>query len=88
MIENKPIYYSEKSHNYYFNSTNAFGGYYAQTVYGCEKLKGGEIKIDKNGRQYIMGIVERVKSKNDRYYYRCIGYVKPKEAAYETESEV
>ena len=63
MIEIKPIYYSDKSHKYYFNNTNAFGSYWATTVYNGEALKGGEIKVDKNGRKYIMGRVEKMFSK-------------------------
>ena len=64
MIEIKPIYYSDKSHKYYFNNTNAFGSYWATTVYNGEALKGGEIKVDKNGRKYIMGRVEKMFSKD------------------------
>ena len=78
----KPIYYSEKTHRYYFNSVNAFGKYYAVTVYNCEALKGGEIRIDKNGRQYILGLVEQVLSKNGRMYYRCTGAYIPGEKDY------
>ena len=77
MIEIKPIYYSDKSHKYYFNNTNAFGSYWATTVYNGEALKGGEIKVDKNGRKYIMGRVEKMFSKDGRTYYKCVGFYIP-----------
>ena len=77
MKEIKPIYYSEKSKKYYFNSTSVFGHYFAETVWNGANLKGGEIKTDKNGRQYILGVVEKVKSRNGRYYYTCVGPYTP-----------
>ena len=77
MIEIKPIYYSDKSHKYYFNNTNAFGSYWATTVYNGEALKGGEIKVDKNGRKYILGRVEKMFSKDGRTYYKCVGFYTP-----------
>lgn len=80
MKEMKPIYYSEKSKKYYFNNITAFGQYFAEKVYGGENLKGGEIKIDKNGRQYILGYVERVRSQDGRSYWKCTGFVPPKES--------
>lgn len=85
--EKKPIYYSDKSQKYYFNTTTAFGKYYAQTVYGGEKLKGGKIRIDKNGRQFIMGLVSKTKSKNGFYYYQCVGFVEAAEEVKENETE-
>lgn len=78
MKEIKPIYYSRKMNKYYFNNTTAFGAYYAETVYNGDALKGGEIKTDKNGKQYILGFVEKVRSQNGRDYYKCTGfYIKP-----------
>lgn len=79
MTEIKPIYYSNKTNRYYFNSTNAFGEYKAITVYNGESLKGGEIKVDKNGRKYILAYVENVLSKNGRMYWRCMGFYTPEE---------
>ena len=77
MIEIKPIYYSDKSHKYYFNSTNVFGSYSAVTVYNGEALRGGDIKVDKNGRKYILGRVEKKLSKDGRIYYKCLGFYTP-----------
>ena len=79
MTEIKPIYYSNKTHRYYINSVNALGEYQAITVYNCEALKGGEIKVDKNGRKYILGLVENTLSKNGRMYYRCTGAYVPED---------
>lgn len=81
MKEMKPIYYSEKGKKYYFNNITAFGNYFAEKVYGGENLKGGEVKTDKNGRQYIMGYVERAYNKNTGFsYWKCTGFVPPKES--------
>lgn len=71
----KPIYFSKKLQKYYFNDTSVFGDYHMAVVYDGIKLKGGEIKTDKNGRQYILGYVEQVLSKNGYTYWRCTGYV-------------
>lgn len=88
MTEIKPIYYSEKTHRYYFNSINAFGDYQSVTVYNCEALKGGEIKVDKNSRKYILGLVENTLSKNGRMYYRCTGAYIPEEKEEENNTPV
>ena len=79
MTEIKPIYYSDKAHKYYFNNINAFGSYWATAVYNGEALKGGEIKVDKNGRKYIMGRIEKEFSKDGRVYYKCLGFYIPPE---------
>lgn len=72
----KPIYYSTKMNKYYFNNCSVLGDYVAQTVYGGENLKGGEIKLDKNGKKFILGLLEIRKSKKtDNTYYYCIGFV-------------
>lgn len=86
MAQIKPIYYSQKMNKYYFNGTSVFGDYKAITVYGGDNLKGGEIRIDKNGRKYIMGYVEIVKGKKGTYY-KCTGFVPATEKA-ETAEEV
>lgn len=78
--EVKPIYFSTKKNQYYFNSTSVLGDYRMVRVYKGENLKGGEIKIDKNGRKYILGYVEQVLSKNGHTYYQCVGYVEPKDS--------
>lgn len=78
--EVKPIYFSKAKNYYYFNSTSLFGDYRMVKVYDGNKLKGGEIKVDKNGRKYILGYVEEVLSKNGHVYYKCTGYVAPKES--------
>lgn len=74
MVEIKPIYYSRKMNKYYFNNITAFGSYYAETVYNGDALKGGEIYTDKNGKQYILGKIVKVKSKDGHDYYKCVGY--------------
>lgn len=75
----KAIYYSKKMRKYYFNNVTAFGQYFAETVYGGENLVGGEIKTDKNGKQYILGnVVECISQNTGRKYYKCTGYVEPK----------
>lgn len=84
--EVKAIYYSKKMSKYYFNSISVFGDYQAITVYGGDELKGGEIKTDKNGRQYILGYVEKVKGKNG-YYWKCTGFV-PEKTKAETAEEI
>ena len=84
--EVKAIYFSKKMNKYYFNSISVFGDYRAVTVYNGDALKGGEIKIDKNGRQYIVGYVEQRKGKNGLYWY-CTGFV-PKTEKAETAEEV
>lgn len=75
----KAIYYSRKMKKYYFNNVTAFGQYFAETVYGGENLIGGEIKTDKNDKQYIVGYVsECVSPVTGRKYFKCTGYVEPK----------
>lgn len=66
----KPIYYSDKSHKYYFNELDAFGGYSAITVYGCDKLRFGDVNIleDKNGKKYFLGDVITVNGANGVYH--------------------
>lgn len=78
MTEVKAIYYSSKMKKYYFCETSVFGDFYAQKVYDGIKLKGGEIKTDKNGKKYILGYVEKVQGKNG-FYYKCTGFVPAKE---------
>lgn len=78
MTEIKAIYYSRKMNKYYFCNSTAFGKFYAETVYNGDALKGGEIKTDKNGKQYILGYVKKVRSQNNRDYYKCEGFVPPK----------
>ena len=75
----KAIYYSKKMKKYYFNNVTAFGQYFAETVYGGENLVGGQIKTDKNGKQYIVGnVIECISSNTGRKYYKCTGFVEPK----------
>lgn len=69
-----PVYYSTKMKKYYFNNCSVMGDYVAQTVYGGDNLKGGEIKYDKNGKRFIIGILEIRKNKQGNSYYYCIGY--------------
>ena len=85
--EVKAIYYSKKMNKYYFNSISVFGDYRAVTVYNGDALKGGEIKTDKNGRQYIVGYVEKRKGKNGYYWY-CTGFVPSKTEEAQTAEEV
>ena len=79
----KPIYFSKKKNCYYFNSISVLGDYRMVKVYNGEKLKGGEIKIDKNGRKYIIGYVEEVLGKNGYTYYVCTGFVENKDESAE-----
>lgn len=75
MTQKKAIYYSTKMKKYYFNNTTVFGTYKAETVYNGDALKGGTIKTDKNGKKYILGYVEQVKSQKGYTYYKCTGFV-------------
>lgn len=79
----KPIYFSKKKNCYYFNSTSLLGDYRMVKVYNGDKLKGGEIKTDKNGRKYILGYVEEVLSKTGYTYYTCTGFVENKDESAE-----
>lgn len=81
----KPIYYSKKTHKYYFCDVNAFGEFKAVTVYGGEKLRGGEIKTDKHGKQYILGYVSQKMSEKGNLYFVCEGFVPAKEVEYESQ---
>lgn len=78
MTEIKAIYYSKKMKKYYFCNTTAFGKFYAETVYNGSALKGGKIKTDKNGKEYILGYVKKVMSKDGHLYYNCTGFVPEK----------
>lgn len=83
MIEN--IYYSKKMRAYYFLRANVFGeDMEIIKVCGGDKLKGAEIKTDKNDKKYIIAIVKETLDKNGHTYFEVVRpYVKGKDISHE-----
>lgn len=83
MIKN--IYYSKKMRAYYFLRANAFGeDMEIIKVYGGDKLKGAEIKTDKNDKKYITAIVKETLGKNGHTYFEVVQpYVKGEDISHE-----
>lgn len=81
------VYYSKKMRKYYFLQDNVMEDEINTiTVYGGDKLKGGEIKTDKNGKKYITGIVSHKLGKNGSYYV-CEGYYNDKDCIEQDSSQ-